>query len=95
MKLVAKVDIQALPAPIHEAYFEYIQQPKHAGSGEFEILGDFREWVKAKRPTPFRDEDIEPCRDDVKLRLFPDCVISARLGELSDDADTARCTDIK
>ena len=25
MKLVAKVDIQALPAPIHEAFFDYIQ----------------------------------------------------------------------
>ena len=25
MKLVAKVDVQALPAPIHEAYFKYIQ----------------------------------------------------------------------
>jgi len=25
MKLVAKVDIQALPAPIHEAFFNYIQ----------------------------------------------------------------------
>ena len=67
-------------------YFEYIQQPKHADSREFEILGDFREWVKAKQPTPFRDEDIELYRDDVKLPLFPDCVISSRLGELSDHA---------
>ncbi|MCH2173032.1 hypothetical protein MK489_19815 [Myxococcota bacterium] len=25
MKLVAQVDIQALPAPIHEAFFNYIQ----------------------------------------------------------------------
>ena len=25
MKLVAKVDVQALPAPIHEAYFNYVQ----------------------------------------------------------------------
>ena len=25
MKLVAKGDIQALPAPIHEAFFDYIQ----------------------------------------------------------------------
>ena len=25
MKLVANVEIQALPAPIHEAYFNYIQ----------------------------------------------------------------------
>ena len=25
MKLVAKVEIGALPAPIHEAYFNYIQ----------------------------------------------------------------------
>ncbi len=25
MKLVAKVEVQALPAPIHEAYFNFIQ----------------------------------------------------------------------
>jgi len=25
MKLVAKVDVQALPAPIHEAYFKFVQ----------------------------------------------------------------------